>query len=119
MNLIPRLCLLGTFPLAACSTPAATATPAPTQVIAIPTAVPATQLTGRIVYSNENDIFVMDLSDSQVTRLTNDPEWDFDAAWSPDGTQIVFRSCLPDRNPPSLASPFTAARAALSSASCG
>ncbi|HEX6033251.1 MAG TPA: hypothetical protein VFY83_02410, partial [Anaerolineales bacterium] len=48
--------------------------------------------TGQIVYSNENDLYVMDLADLRVRRLTHGPEWDFDAAWSPDGTQIVFRS---------------------------
>jgi Tol biopolymer transport system component len=80
------------FLLAACSAPATTDIPGPTQVIATPTAISVAQFTGRIVYSNENDIFVMDLPDSGVTRLTDDPEWDFDAGWSPDGTQLVFRS---------------------------
>jgi Tol biopolymer transport system component len=86
--------LLSLSLLAACSAPlpSATFTPASTQAIARPTDIPTTQLTGRIVYSNENDIFVMDLPDAKVTRLTDDPEWDFDAAWSPDGMQIVFRS---------------------------
>lgn len=86
--------LLSIWMLAACGVPAptATVTPAPTQAVPTPTNVRAGQLAGRIVYSNENDIFVMDLATSQITRLTDDPEWDFDAAWSPDGTQIVFRS---------------------------
>jgi Tol biopolymer transport system component len=67
-------------------------TSVPTEVVPTSTAVPAPQLAGKIVYSNENDIFVLDLADSSVARLTDDAEWDFDAAWSPDGAQIVFRS---------------------------
>ena len=80
--------------LGACGAPAptATATVDPTQVIPTPTNIPTSPFIGQIVYSNENDIYVMDLVDSKVTRLTDDPEWDFDAASSPDGTQIVFRS---------------------------
>ncbi len=30
--------------------------------------------------------------DSTPTRLTNNPELDLDAAWSPDGTKIAFMS---------------------------
>ena len=94
MRSILRLCITLILFLSACAAPApaATVTPMPTQVISTPTSAPSSGLTGQIVYSNENDIYVMDLADSSVKRLTNDPEWDFDAAWSPDGAQIVFRS---------------------------
>ena len=95
-ELKPKLLFLIMLILAACaaptSAPVATLTPRPTTAIPTPTNVPSSQLTGQIVYSNENDLYVLDLADSSVKRLTNDPEWDFDAAWSPDGTQIVFRS---------------------------
>ena len=82
------------FILAACVGPAPSPilTEAPTKIPPTPTKALSSMFTGQIVYSNENDIFVLNLADSQVTRLTDDPEWDFDAAWSPDGTQIVFRS---------------------------
>ncbi|RPI83778.1 MAG: hypothetical protein EHM41_15100 [Chloroflexi bacterium] len=49
-------------------------------------------LTGTIVYSNEGDIYVMDTAGTGVTRLTDNPAEDFDPAWSPDGTQIAFRT---------------------------
>lgn len=50
------------------------------------------QLKGRITYSYEGDVYVMNADGSAVTRLTNDPEMDFDSVWSPDGAQIAFRS---------------------------
>ena len=80
--------------LAACAAPAPRLNPTqvPTKVSPTPANALNSTLTGQIVYSNENDIFVLNLADSQVRRLTDDPELDFDAAWSPDGSQIVFRS---------------------------
>jgi Tol biopolymer transport system component len=49
-------------------------------------------LTGRIVFSYDNDIYVMPADRSQWTRLTTDSAPDFDPVWSPDGTSIAFRS---------------------------
>ncbi len=94
MNSISRMSIVFIISLTACAAPppVATSTPEPVEAIVTPTSVSQSALTGQIVYSNENDIFVLDLAGGRVTRLTNDPEWDFDAAWSPDGTQIVFRS---------------------------
>lgn len=96
MKSIPWLLIVVIFVLTGCaapmSVPPATSTPAPTQTSIPPTEVPLSGLNGKIVYDNEGDIFVMDLADASVERLTIDPEWDFDAAWSPDGMQIVFRS---------------------------
>jgi Tol biopolymer transport system component len=46
--------------------------------------------------SPNNEIFSMRADGSGRRRLTNDPSIDANPAWSPDGTQIVFRS---DRAP--------------------
>ena len=49
-------------------------------------------LIGKIVYSSEGDVYVINADGSERTRLTNNPAEDFDPVWSPDGTQIAFRS---------------------------
>ncbi|HBB98996.1 MAG TPA: hypothetical protein DC054_26765, partial [Blastocatellia bacterium] len=38
------------------------------------------------------EVYVMNADGSNQTRLTNNPEQDSDAKWSPDGTKIVFMS---------------------------
>jgi Tol biopolymer transport system component len=49
-------------------------------------------LSGKIVYSSEGDIFVVHADGTGRTQLTDHPAEDFDPVWSPDGTQIAFRS---------------------------
>ncbi len=51
-----------------------------------------TSLSGRILFSNEGDIFVVNADGTGRTQLTNNPAEDFDPVWSPDGTQIAFRT---------------------------
>jgi Tol biopolymer transport system component len=52
--------------------------------------------TGRIVFESAKDgnseLYSMDAAGGDVRRLTNDPDVDFDPAWSPDGSQIAFAS---------------------------
>ena len=57
-----------------------------------PETVAAAALTGKIVFSAEGDIYVMNADGSGRERLTSDPAEDFDPSWSPDGTRIAFRS---------------------------
>lgn len=54
--------------------------------------IDVSQLTGKIVYSYEGDIYVMNTDGTAPTQLTTHPDADFDPAWSPDGSKIAFRS---------------------------
>jgi Tol biopolymer transport system component len=49
-------------------------------------------LPGRIVYSSEGDVFVINADGTGKIQLTEHPAEDFDPVWSPDGTHIAFRS---------------------------
>jgi TolB protein len=56
-----------------------------------PTGGDRSSLSGRIVFDNFDDVWTIDADGTDLTRLTRSPEPEFDAAWSPDGTQIAFR----------------------------
>jgi hypothetical protein len=75
VKLIPWFIVAFMLVLSACVAPTSSPTQVPTKIPSTPTIVSSSTLTGRIVYSNENDIYVMDLAGLRVTRLTNDPEW--------------------------------------------
>ena len=93
--------------LSACSsassvTPPATTIPSatlPTVSMTEQSAVPQTttgqidvsSLTGRIVFDNFEDIYVMNADGTDVMQLTTDPADEFDPALSPDGKRIAFR----------------------------
>lgn len=36
------------------------------------------------------EVYVVDVQSTETTNLTNNPAWDGDASWSPDGSEIVF-----------------------------
>jgi TolB protein len=42
--------------------------------------------------SGNLDVYVLDLSTQQLTRITDDPAIDTEAAWSPDGKYLYFTS---------------------------
>jgi TolB protein len=47
---------------------------------------------GRIVFDNHEDVWVINADGTGLRRLTRSPWPEFDATWSPDGTTIAFRS---------------------------
>jgi Tol biopolymer transport system component len=49
-------------------------------------------LSGRIAFDNFDDVWTIDADGTDLTRLTHSPWPEFDPSWSPDGTQIAFRS---------------------------
>src|SRR5439155_18274181 len=49
-------------------------------------------LNGRIAFDNFEDVWTINADGTDLTRLTHSPGPDFDPSWSPDGTQIAFRS---------------------------
>jgi dipeptidyl aminopeptidase/acylaminoacyl peptidase len=58
-----------------------------------------TALSGRIVFDNFDDVWSINADGTDLTRLTRSPWPEFDATWSPDGTQIAFRSEPKDGDP--------------------
>jgi Tol biopolymer transport system component len=62
------------------------------------TSSPITSLSGRIVFDNFDDVWSINADGTDLTRLTRSPWPEFDPTWSPDGTQIAFRS-EPDGDP--------------------
>jgi Tol biopolymer transport system component len=49
-------------------------------------------LSGRIAFDNHEDVWTINADGTDLTRLTHSPAFEFDPSWSPDGTQIAFRS---------------------------
>jgi Tol biopolymer transport system component len=77
----------------ACRRTPQAASPTPeTEPVNTSTPLETGSLTGKITYSYEGDVYTMNPDSSDIQQLTTHPEADFDPAWSPDGTQIAFRS---------------------------
>jgi len=51
-----------------------------------------TPLSGRIVFDNHQDVWSINANGTDLIRLTHSPAFEFDPSWSPDGTQIAYRS---------------------------
>jgi TolB protein len=74
-------------------------TPAPTRTVhrgnpPVETGVPIelSDLSGRIVFDDFEDVYAMDVDGSNLVEVASDPAGpEFDGAWSPDGDRIVYR----------------------------
>src|SRR5262245_43171538 len=55
-------------------------------------AISLSSLSGRIVFDNHDDVWVIHADGTDLTRLTRSPWPEFDPSWSPDGTHIAYRS---------------------------
>jgi Tol biopolymer transport system component len=49
-------------------------------------------LSGRIAFDNHEDVWTINADGTGLTRLTHSSAFEFDPSWSPDGTQIAYRS---------------------------
>jgi Tol biopolymer transport system component len=50
------------------------------------------RVSGRIAFDNFDDVWTIDSDGTHLARLTRSPGPEFDPSWSPDGTQIAYRS---------------------------
>ena len=62
-----------------------------TDPIAIGEPIVISDLTGRIVTDDFENVFAMDPDGSNVVMLADAPGAEFDGAWSPDGRFVVYR----------------------------
>ena len=72
-------------------TPAPTPTPAPSPT-PVPTPIMPLGTNGKIAFTRNGDIYVMEPDGSHLTNLTPNSFTDYYPAWSPDGTKIAFTS---------------------------
>ena len=70
------------------------ARPSPSPASSDPSTLSAdlSSFSGRIAFDNFEDVWAIDADGTDLTRLTSAPYPEFDPAWSPDGTEIAFRS---------------------------
>ena len=106
----PALLLAIAGVLSSCAGPALTASPPPSATApATPDPLPSrivhsgyapvstgepilpAELSGRIVFDDFEDVFVMDVDGSNVVTIAGEPGSEFDGAWSPDGKWVVYR----------------------------
>ncbi len=87
-------------PTRSAATPIApTPTPLPSRIVhtgyrpvATGEPIKLAELSGRIVFDDFEDVYAMDVDGTDVVKVAADPAGpEFDGAWSPDGTSIVYR----------------------------
>jgi Tol biopolymer transport system component len=67
-------------------------TPVPaTEPVLVGEPIDLSALRGRILLSGDEDVFVANVDGTGLVQLTTRPGPEFDAAWSPDGKQVVYR----------------------------
>ena len=92
-------CLLVACAQAPTPIPSATATPSPTRTVHVGTLpvetgepIALTDLSGRIVFDDFEDVFAMDVDGSDVVTIAGNPAGsEFDGDWSPDGDWVAYR----------------------------
>ena len=81
------------------SASSATSTPAPSprtthrsqETVGIGEPIDRAELNGRIVYDDFEDLFVMNADGSDAVTIAGATGSEFDGAWSPDGSRVVYR----------------------------
>jgi TolB protein len=75
-------------------TPSTSPTPSPVDSrvpVLVGEPIDVSSLTGRIVLSSEDDVYTVHADGTALVRVTERRGPEFDPAWSPDGSQIVYR----------------------------
>ena len=72
--------------------PAAVTATAPEGAATPSATIDLTAVSGRIVFSNYDDVWIVNADGTDLTRLTHSPWHEFDPSLSPDGRLIAYRS---------------------------